>query len=116
MSEPTIDTEVSEQSHHIHHRYLGPILGVLIIALALILGGLALWGSKLHKDTPVPTLDIPNNEPETPRATADRLILETTSPSDELQAIEADLSSTNLESLDAELTTIDAEMSSIFGD
>lgn len=96
-----------------HHTHFGPILGVLLIALALILGGLVLWGSRLPKDMPALEAPIPNNEPETPRATADAQILETLSPSDELDAIDADLSSTNLDSLDTELNTIDAELGAV---
>lgn len=99
----------------IHHTHFGPILGVLLIALALILGGLVFWGSRLPHEVPNLEESIPNNEPETPRATADAQILETLSPSDELDAIDADLSSTNLDSLDTELNTIEAELGSAMG-
>ncbi len=93
-----------------HHRHLGPVLGALILALVLILGGLYLWGSKLNEEvTPVPDTLI-NNEPETPRAAADQAIMETVSISDELSAIEADLGSSNLDSLDTDITAIDAEL------
>ncbi len=95
-----------------HHEHVGPILGVLIVVLILILGGLYLWGSILSKDTGTQTSErtIPNNEPETPRAEADRDILMTTSASAEIDAIYADLESTNLNDLDSEFTTIEAEM------
>jgi hypothetical protein len=53
---------------------------------------------------------IPNNEPETPRASADRQIMDTTSSSNELDAIYADLESTNLSDLDTELNQVDAEL------
>lgn len=94
-----------------HHSHIGPILGVLIIMLVLILGGLYLWGSMLSQDTPVAEeKTIINNEPETPRAEADTQIMGTLSPSDELSAIEADLSVSNLDPLGADLVTIDAEL------
>jgi hypothetical protein len=105
------EMHMPDQTHQEHHNHLGAILGILILALAFIFGGLYLWGGMLHEQnipTPVPT--ILNNEPETPRATTDAQILQTLSPSDELDAIDADLSSTNLDSLDTDLTTIDTEL------
>ncbi len=94
------------------HSHVGPILGVLIVILIIILGGLYLWGSMLEEEeslTPVERT-LPNNEPETTRAQADRQIMDTTSSSNDLDAIYADLESTNLNDLDADLTQIDAEM------
>lgn len=94
--------------HESHHARIGVVLGVLILILALILGGLFLWGSMLaDKENTLPAIE--NNEPETPRAEADAQILETVSTSDELDAIGADLESTNLNSIDADLQAIDNE-------
>jgi hypothetical protein len=96
-----------------HHGHLGPMLGALILLVVIILGGLYLWGQSLSKNDPAfQERVIPNNEPETPRAIVDAQILETLSPSDDLGAIEADLNSTNLDSIDADMTTIDAELES----
>lgn len=102
-------TPVEAQFHEVHHARLGPILGVLILILALVLGGLFLWGSMLANKAPEPLPPIVNNEPETPRAEADVHILETMSPSDDLGAIEADIESTNLDLLDQDLQAIDNE-------
>ncbi len=100
-----------------HHSHVGPILGVLVVMLVLIFGGLFLWGSMLDKEAEVlPEPPILNNEPETPRAVADQQILETLSPSDELDAIDADLGSSNFDSIDADMTTIDAELNAAFGE
>lgn len=100
-----------------HHSHVGPILGVLVVMLVLIFGGLFLWGSMLDKEAEVlPEPPILNNEPETPRAIADQQILETLSPSDELDAIDADLGSSNFDSIDADMTTIDAELNAAFGE
>ncbi len=94
-----------------HHSHLGPILGILILILVLILAGLYLWGGVLSKEKlEMEQRQIINNEPETPRAEADVQILNTTSPSDELDMIDADLDGTNLDSLESELNTIDAEL------
>ncbi len=97
-------------SHSIHS-HTGSILAVLIIMLVLILGGLYLWGGVLSTEVPVVTPEpIVNNEPETPRAAADTQILETLSPSDDIGAIEADINSTNFDSLDTDFTAIDSEI------
>ncbi len=92
----------------------GPILGIIVIIMALILGGLYLWGSMLSTEPVQET--IINNEPETPRAEADVQILNTMSPSDDLGAIEADIENTDIDSLDAELQTIDLEIEAVFGE
>lgn len=106
------EPQAQEQFSDAHHGHVGAILGVLIIILILILGGLYLWGSMLSNSENEARVErtIPNNEPETPRANADKQIMETTSSSNDLDAIYADLESTNLDSLDAELDQIDAEM------
>ncbi len=109
MDNFNLDTKQTD-INQTHHAHMGPILGILIIVLVIILGGLYLWGGMLVEQTPVVEEQIINNEPETPRATADQQILETLSPSDELDAIEADITSTNLDSLDADLTSIDVEL------
>lgn len=96
-----------------HYHHLGPVLAVMLVILALILGGLYLWGSTLVQpevNQAEATRTIPNNEPETPRAIADTKILETVSSSDELSAIEADLMSTNLDSLDTDLSEAEREL------
>lgn len=93
-----------------YHSHIAPILGVLLIMLVLILGGLYLWGAALTEEKALETRVIENNEPETPRAEADAEILETVSTSDSLEAIEADIESTNLDSLDAEMNEIELEL------
>jgi hypothetical protein len=102
-----------KQFSEAHHSHVGPILGVLIVVLILILGGLYLWGSMLSQSGNEARVErtIPNNEPETPRAAADAQILNTTSSSNELDAIYADLESTNLDSLETELGQVETEMS-----
>lgn len=93
----------------------GPVLGIIVIVLVLIFGGLYLWGSELRKEEAMmPQPQIINNEPETPRAEADIEILNTMSPSDDLAAIEADISSTDLDSINADLNTVDAEVDATY--
>lgn len=98
-----------------NNKQLGIILGVLIVLLVLILGGLYLWGSSMNTNLqePAPEVARPtpeeNNEPESPTAAAQVQALDTLSTSNEIEAIEADIESTNLDELDAELEAIDAE-------
>lgn len=106
---PKYEMHIPEGYNKIHHRHLGPILAVLVVLLVLILGGLYLWGGLLFKEAVIPP-PIVNDEPETPRAVADAQILEVLSPSDELDAIDADLGSTNLDSLDSDLVSAEAEL------
>ncbi len=98
-----------------HHEHLPPILLLLILILALLLGGLYLWGGLLRNEAENVRQErtIPNNEPETPRAEADQQILNTLSPSTEIDALYADLESTNLDSLDTELDQVTNEFKGI---
>jgi len=95
-----------------HHTHLGPLLGLLLIVLVIILGGLYLWGASLDQQvaSETSTREIVNNEPETPRSNADAQILRTVSPSDSLEAIETDLESTDLDSLDSEISEMEREL------
>jgi uncharacterized protein HemX len=93
----------------------GPLLVTLAILLVLILGGMYYWFATLSTPAPVaepaqrPTPEQ-NNEPESTTAEAQTETMQAVSTSDEISAIEADLESTNLESMDAEMEAIDAEM------
>lgn len=97
--------------------HLGAILGVLIVILVLILAGLYLWGMTMTEEsyteeTPVVTRPAPeeNNEPESTNAEAEVETMGALSTSNSIEAIEADLESTDLESLDTELDAIDSEL------
>lgn len=93
----------------------GTLIVVLFAALAVILAGMFYW----YKITSVviiedtvparPTTDT-NKEPETTTATAQVQSFSALSTSNELNAIEADLESTNLDSLESELPQIDTEL------
>ena len=87
----------------------------LIAALVVILVGLVYWYIVMQEpvavvETPArPTLET-NKEPETTTATAQTESFNAMSTSDEINAIEADLESTNLDTLDSELQQIDTEL------
>ncbi len=110
------NTQMDTQEMRVPEQYAkksvrtGPILGILIIVLVLILAGLYLWGSLLKSNVPMDNGTIINNEPETPRAEADIDMFGTLSPSDELSAIEADLSATKLETLVTDITALRNEV------
>ena len=92
----------------------GTIL-VLTGVLIIILAGLFYWyqlSNKVPVATPAPMRPSveQNAEPETPTATAQTESFGAMSTSDELTAIEADIESTNLDSLDSELGQIDAAL------
>ena len=115
MNEKNIDTETIQYpiSATKTTTHLGPIIAVLMVLLVAILFGLYLWGSALNEQSNIPIeKSLVNNEPETPRAVADVQIIETVSSSDSLEAIEADLGSTNLDTVDTELNEILNEIDS----
>jgi flagellar basal body-associated protein FliL len=86
-------------------------LGVLIILLIVILGGLYLWGSLLVKQQGTDVTPTQTETVSIPSADLDILRLNTMSSSDELGAIDADLESTDLESLDADIDLLEREVS-----
>lgn len=97
--------------------HLGAILGILIVILVLILGGLYVWGSTMSKNPAEPknnTIERPtaeeNNEPESTNAEAEVDTLGALSTSNEIDAIQADIDSTDLSNLNAELNAIEAEI------
>lgn len=92
-----------------------PILILLGLLLLGVLAGLVWWYMNLPTpgtatDTPRPTVEE-NNEPESTNAEAETSTINVLSTSDELGLIEADLDGTNLETLDAELSAIESELS-----
>ena len=114
QNNPVVDTSAMKMpGNTINQSHLGPILGILLILLVIVAVGLYLWGASLVEQKPVTTPiveNIPNNEPETPRAEADMQIFGTLSPSNELSTIDADVSSTNLDSLGSDLKVLEQEV------
>ena len=88
---------------------------ILSVALIAILAGIFYW-YQMSNNAPVatpapmrPSVEQ-NAEPETPTATAQTESFGAMSTSDEITALEADIDSTNLDSLDSELGQIDATL------
>jgi len=63
---------------------VGPVIGIVIVVIVLVLGALYFWGQKLSNGTGDAMTDALNEQ----------------GSSDELDAIEADLGATVIESLD----------------
>jgi hypothetical protein len=94
------------------------ILLTLVVLLLVVLAGLYYWQQLLTTTPLVPSASLrptaeQNQEPESTTARAQTDIISTLSTSNEITAIEADLGSTNLNSLDSELQAIDAELQSL---
>jgi len=87
------------------------IIVMLVLLLIAILVGMYYWFSqlpvKLSSVEELPMIEV-NNEPES--SATETASQQTVSPSDEIATIEADLIATDLESLDAELNAIEAEL------
>lgn len=85
---------------------VGPIIGSAVIIIIIIIGGLYFIGKKVSEEGVfAPTA-------EEIRTTADPALqsLGTQGTSDEVSAIEEDLGTTDLNTLDAELQTIEQEL------
>ena len=92
---------------------MGPLIGIFIIVVLLLVGALYFWGQKLsQQETVAPTEQVEDQAPQsTGDASVDALL--TQSSSDELSAIEADLNSTDTANLDAGASEIDDELGNI---
>ncbi|MDP3989427.1 MAG: hypothetical protein Q8P93_04295 [bacterium] len=83
----------------------GPLIGIIIIVLILVLGGIYYAGKTQPAEQAGPTADEIRTQDD-PYASQ----LSTQGSSDETAAIEADLEASNFDDLDAELSEIDAEL------
>lgn len=104
MPTPTPEPAPMPQAPRSH---LGTILGVGIVVIALVLGGLYLWGASLYES------EVQEEMP--PMTTEEESTTLPPSTPDEMEAIENDLNATNVDSMDQELNTIDAEIDAALG-
>lgn len=82
----------------------GPVIGIVVIIVLLILGGVYLWQSK--------SVEVPVNTGDQTTGSTDQLTTElsTQGSSTNPQDIEADVNATNLNGIDQELNQIGAEL------
>ncbi len=83
----------------------GPLIGAIIVVFLLVLGALDYWGAQLAKREEARSAEEIGTLPDPARDA-----IEVQGTSDEVGAIEEDLSATDLSGLDAELLEIDAEL------
>lgn len=84
----------------------GPVIGIVIIVVVLVLGGLYFWGERIVNEQPTPEEII-----GAPDQTLENLNMQGTS--DEINAIESDLNATNLQNLDSEVRDIESELGNL---
>ena len=107
-NEPAVNTYTfnDEKDSSNKNGSIGPIIGVVVIVIVLILGSLYFIGKKVN--------DLEQNAQTPAEITASedtaRQSLETQGTSDEVSAIETDLNATSLDNLDAELGTVETEL------
>jgi hypothetical protein len=86
---------------------VGGIIGTIIIIALIILGGLYFWGKRIEEAKNLKDLTNNNAQPtlsaEEQAAINETNAIKSTSSSDELDAIETDLSNTKTTGLSAEL-------------
>lgn len=107
---PKMDVPVSSVPEEKTH--VGPLIGIIIIAVVMILGGLYFWGQKVNDMIP-PHKDVASDQTaEKVAGQSDEALnaLETQGTSDSVADIEADLNATVLDGLDAEAGSIEAEL------
>lgn len=81
---------------------VGPVIGIIIIVLVLIIGALYFWGSTI-KPSQNPDTIIPSDQ------AGEQDFLSGLSASDEVENIASDLNATNLDGLD-DTTSIETEV------
>lgn len=88
--------------------HFGAWAGIVIIVVILALGGLYFWGKKLNNEGPSMPAPMIENAGTSETGVFDQSTeaLQTQGTSDNISDIEADLNSTNLENLDADLGSI----------
>ncbi len=106
----TDDSRIRTDAHVPPPEWSGAAFGIAILILTVVLGGGYTWYYMHRDDAPPPPPPRINDEPETARALADVAILDAMSPSDDIPSIQADLDATTLESIENDLTAIDAEL------
>ncbi|MCR4306531.1 MAG: hypothetical protein NUV42_01030 [Candidatus Yonathbacteria bacterium] len=106
---PKMDVPLSSVPEEKMH--VGPLIGIIIIAVVMILGGLYFWGQKVN--------NVPPQENTADSMTAEKVAgqpdealnaLGTQGTSDSVADIDADLSATVLNGLDAEVGKIEAQL------
>lgn len=89
-----------------HSSKWGPVAGILIVVVVLIIIGLYMWGAMAVQEAPADNEAAHAQEEE-------QAALPPTSASDEAGAIENDLANTDLDAFEAELNALEAELDAL---
>lgn len=84
---------------------MGPVVGIIIIVIILIVGAFYFWSTRLQ-----PAIEAPQAGSQTTEADPFVSNLGAVGSSDDLGSIEADLNATNLDGLDSGLNSVDQEL------
>lgn len=101
---PEEPTTPEKTTPEIKHETVGPLVGVAVIVIIIALGGYYMWSTQIRNGTPESDRGVQMSEDEMLTE------LETQSSSDSLSSIEGDLDDTELNTIDQELTNLDAEL------
>ena len=82
---------------------IGSIIGIIIIIAIIILGGLYFWGKRIEESKT--KQDLVTDTTESAMEQSEASVIQSTSTSDDLDSINTDLNSTNLNNLGAEANT-----------
>lgn len=80
---------------------VGSIIGTIIIIAIIILGGLYFWGKRVEESKLKESLVTNTTEPTV--TTSEATVIKSVSPADDLDSIQADLNTTNLNDLGVEV-------------
>jgi len=82
---------------------IGSIIGTIIIIAIIILGGLYFWGRRVEESKSKENLVSDTTSPTSSAEISEAATIKAVTSGDDLDSIDADLQSTNLDNLDTEV-------------
>lgn len=79
---------------------VGPMVGLVIVIILIVLGGIYFWKEMEYK----------KNDVGYDQNTDEMYAIQNQNDSDEINTIEADLEATNIDTIDSEINSIDTEL------
>lgn len=110
-----MNTQTTEKSKDsgTENKSMGPMIAIIVILIAIVLGGLFVWKMQ-NKDKSYEDMMENKNDKmmkeENMMKEKEMMMIKEQGSSDELLSIEADIMGTNINDLDKELNSIDAEL------
>lgn len=88
----------------------GPVFGIIIIVILLVLAGFYFWGAALKREASNGAQPTATSTAAGQAASPSTSVGPTMSTSDSLNSIQADLNSTDLKNLDAEMSSVNSDL------